>query len=287
MKTDESDEWLSACKVEMDNFVRVECFEPAMTPNRVFKRKEISATEFKFKARLETYSSVATFGAVRLVLALATEHDLKVHHGGATNACLDYKIQIYVKQPDGFDDGTPQDLLLSKALYGLKQSGLAWFVHLTDLLIKIAIHPTLIVTVYVDDILVCSKTSQEIQDIFEALGEAIEINNLGLIKSILDINVSRDPRQVGTELDHDATPLPSKQEYQALIGSLLYCSTKTTPDVAYAVGKLTRNTLTPAQMNLNAARRVVAYLSSTRHIKIYYFKSRPVCADLVDFSDSS
>ncbi|RHZ00395.1 hypothetical protein DYB35_012324, partial [Aphanomyces astaci] len=81
----------------------------------------------------------------------------------------------------------------------------------------------------------------------KSLGEAIEINDLGPVKRILGIDVYRDPRQgtttlsqesyiakvaqrfklTGTDLDQDATPLPSNKEYQALVGSLLYCSTKT------------------------------------------------------------
>eukprot|EP00965_Chrysotila_dentata_P137523 4549219-Pleurochrysis_carterae.AAC.1 len=53
--------------------------------------------------------------------------------------------------------------------------------------------------------------------------------------------------------------------YQSLVGALLYCSTQTRPDVAYAVGMLCRAMGCPTPSLLSAARRVLAYLHHHKH----------------------
>eukprot|EP00965_Chrysotila_dentata_P031813 1060902-Pleurochrysis_carterae.AAC.1 len=45
--------------------------------------------------------------------------------------------------------------------------------------------------------------------------------------------------------------------YQSLVGALLYCSTQTRPDVAFAVGMLCRAMSCPTPELLEAARRVL------------------------------
>eukprot|EP00965_Chrysotila_dentata_P029999 998925-Pleurochrysis_carterae.AAC.1 len=59
------------------------------------------------------------------------------------------------------------------------------------------------------------------------------------------------------------TPPELRSSYQSLVGALLYCSTQTRPDVAYAVGMLCRamSCLTPEL--LDAARRVLHYTCRT------------------------
>eukprot|EP00965_Chrysotila_dentata_P185853 6135887-Pleurochrysis_carterae.AAC.1 len=71
--------------------------------------------------------------------------------------------------------------------------------------------------------------------------------------------------------------------YQSLVGALLYCSTQTRPDVAYAVGMLCRAMSCPTPELLEAARRVLMYLSHHRSVGLRFEKSqRP----LEGFSDS-
>eukprot|EP00965_Chrysotila_dentata_P076519 2526648-Pleurochrysis_carterae.AAC.1 len=45
--------------------------------------------------------------------------------------------------------------------------------------------------------------------------------------------------------------------YKSLVGALLYCSTQTLPDVAFAVGMLCRAMSCPTPELLEAARRVL------------------------------
>jgi len=58
--------------------------------------------------------------------------------------------------------------------------------------------------------------------------------------------------------------------YQELVGALLYLCTGTRPDIAYAVGRLTRYVSAPTVDHLAAARVVLRYLKGTSSLGISY-----------------
>ena len=72
-----------------------------------------------------------------------------------------------------------------------------------------------------------------------------------------------------TQSAEDVSPSLLKQ-YQSIVGSLLYCSVQTRPDVAYAVGMLCRAMGKPtAELHL-AALHVLCYLYRTRELGLRY-----------------
>lgn len=56
------------------------------------------------------------------------------------------------------------------------------------------------------------------------------------------------------------------KRYQSLVGALLYCSTQTRPDVAYAVGMLCRVMSCPSERTMGQALRVLQYLDKHQDI---------------------
>ena len=72
------------------------------------------------------------------------------------------------------------------------------------------------------------------------------------------------------------------RRYQSLVGSLLYASTNTRPDVAYAVGLLCRAMARPSTELLDAALRVLAYLHQHRHVGLRYECSSAPLAGMAD-----
>ena len=81
------------------------------------------------------------------------------------------KENIYMIQPEGFDDGSDRGCLLQKGIYGLKQLGREWYFRLSNLLKSIGfeicpkeqcllVKDEVLLFIYVDDILVMSKTKQ-------------------------------------------------------------------------------------------------------------------------------
>lgn len=60
------------------------------------------------------------------------------------------------------------------------------------------------------------------------------------------------------------------KRYQSLVGALLYCSTQSRPDVAYAVGMLCRVMCCPSAATLGQAMRVLQYLDKHRDVGLCY-----------------
>jgi Reverse transcriptase (RNA-dependent DNA polymerase) len=123
----------------------------------------------------------------------------------------DLNETIYMHQPPGFiDSAHPTHVRrLSKALYGLKQSTRAWFHTLSSFLISLGFHAskydsslfvlhrfgnTIILLVYVDDIIITDSHTQSVQEIISQLQTRFAIKNLGALHYFLGIKVTATPR---------------------------------------------------------------------------------------------
>ena len=82
---------------------------------------------------------------------------------------------------------------------------------------------------------------------------------------------------------HTGKPI-SQLEYAKIIGSLMYAMTCTRPDIAFAVGKLSRFTSNPGPQHWLAIRRVLRYLKGTINYGITYSGEPPI---LEGYSDAS
>ena len=72
--------------------------------------------------------------------------------------------------------------------------------------------------------------------------------------------------------------------YQAVVGSLLYLSTKTRPDIAYAVSSVARYCANPTKNHWIAVKRILRYLKGTCNYGLLYRKDTP--AELTGYSDA-
>ena len=72
----------------------------------------------------------------------------------------------------------------------------------------------------------------------------------------------------------DARSAADVKAFQSLVGGLLYASTNTRPDIAYAVGMLCRVMSKPTPELHAAALRVLGYLVRTKHLGLRYQASR-------------
>ena len=68
----------------------------------------------------------------------------------------------------------------------------------------------------------------------------------------------------------EQTSYATKFLYQNIIGALLYLSTHTRPDIAYAVGVLSRFSKTPNYRACKAVIRVLIYLRGTLDVGIIF-----------------
>ena len=60
--------------------------------------------------------------------------------------------------------------------------------------------------------------------------------------------------------------------YQSIVGSLLYAGVTTRPDIAQAVGVVSKFCANPSQSHLTAAKRILRYLKGTVYLGLSYKK---------------
>ncbi|KAJ9520612.1 hypothetical protein QJQ45_007481 [Haematococcus lacustris] len=294
------------------------------------KRDATGAIE-KFKARLvakgfmqvsgvdvgDVYAPVSKHTTLRALLALAAARDMEVHQIDVEAAFLNGTLQpdevIYVQQPEGFEEGSPNTVCrLQKALYGLRQAPRAWHAKLKQELEGMGFFAsesdpalfmlprssgTVYLLVYVDDCLLCTEKGDfdSLNFVKQRLSSVFGIKDLGQTRWFLGMQISRDRAQGTLQLDQQqyikellstysmteahskAVPMApgtklvkegdaldiAHNSYSALVGSLLYLSCCTRPDIAYAVGALARHMASPTQQHWAAAKTVLSYLNGT------------------------
>ena len=93
-----------------------------------------------------------------------------------------------------------------------------------------------------------------------------------------------DSKPVSTPVNHNVklvacekpNDMCNQQLYQAVVGSLLYLSTKTRPDIAYAVSCVARFCAKPTKEHWTAVKRILRYLKGTRNLGLIYREDTPV-----------
>ena len=158
------------------------------------------------------------------------------------------------------------------------------------------------VLIWVDDILIAAPGVGVVNLVKKQLGEKFEVRDLGEAAFFLGMELARDrgartlklsqrkltkellgrhslaagkPRGVpmpqGTKLTREGELLDtSKFRYSELIGSLLYLSVCTRPDISQAVGALARYMAAPTVEHWQAALGVVRYLAGTEGLGIIF-----------------
>ena len=96
-------------------------------------KARLVAKGFKQKADLDffdTFFLVTRITSIRLLIAIATIFDLKIHQMDVKTAFLngDLEEEIYMDQPEGFIEPEQESKVykLNKSLYGLKQAPKQW-----------------------------------------------------------------------------------------------------------------------------------------------------------------
>jgi hypothetical protein len=146
--------------------------------------------------------------SVRLLFALAAQQGWRVHHMDVKSTFLngDLKEEVYVHQPSGhaIPGKEGKVLRLRKALYGLRQAPRALNVKLDSTLKgmgfgqsphEAAIYRrgnggnTLLVGVYVDDLVITGTKDAEVVAFKEVMTATFQMSDVGLLSFYLGIEV--------------------------------------------------------------------------------------------------
>ena len=163
-----------------------------------------------------------------------------------------------------------------------------------------------ILAIYVDDIIIASHSESQLNHIKSSLCNQFQMKDLGLLKYFLGVNIVQGHGGSEISLNQSAyteglldrfqmsecnavqTPMDSSLKlekanensklidtslYQSAVGALLYLSTRTRPDIAFAVSKVSRYCSMPTDVHWLAVKRILIYLKGTVNYGIVYTKS--------------
>lgn len=322
----------------------------------VFKTKRDQHGKIiKYKARLvakgfmqihgidydQIFSAVVRFGSIRIILVIAAAEDLVVESIDIDTAFLNAGISevIYLEQPQGFRQRGPngEELVckLQKAIYGLKQASRNWNLTINEWLVneyhmeqsladtcvyvkKIGESQKLIVTVWVDDLIIAGSTQHIVDDFKAAIGKRFKMKDAGELKWILGMEVVRDRskrtikisqtsylqqvlerfgmdqcKPVGNPIEGVLRRIEGGKPdttYMSIVGSLMYASIVSRPDLTFSVQVLSRHFQSCGPEHLAAAKRVLKYLKGTMDRGIIYGgttgSTGEPSAKLLGYSDS-
>ncbi|CAI7732948.1 unnamed protein product, partial [Closterium sp. NIES-54] len=165
----------------------------------------------------QVFAPVGKLTSGRVLLAEAAVKGWHVQQEDVDHAYLNVVLQeeVYVRQPEGFDDGTGRVYRLRKALYGLKQAPRAWNEEIGTTLIaagfdrsacdealyiRFVDEAPVYVLVYVDDLLLVSPRLELIGQVKEVLAQRYQMKGLGEVSTYLGVEVRRSVKDGWLEI---------------------------------------------------------------------------------------
>lgn len=178
----------------------------------------------------------------------------------------------------------------------------------------------IILLVYVDDICVAAKALSQVQWFKNEFQKAFKIKDLGEMKKILGIRITRNRKKRTLRMDqshylsefldeldmstdkHEKTKIPmngydalrsagpndrriSPKDYQHKIGKLMYAAMHTRPDFCFALGRLSQYLGDPAHHHGQALKTLLRYIRSTIDLGIEYGPPESSGSSLKAYSD--
>ncbi|SCZ92888.1 BZ3500_MvSof-1268-A1-R1_C064g00310 [Microbotryum saponariae] len=259
----------------------------------------------------ETFAPVARFSSIRSLLALAAANGLHVHQADIDKAYLhgDLDHDIWMTTPRGFDLPTDKISAIRRRAPD----------HCVYSRIDDRRRPHYI-ALYVDDLLMISPDLAEIERVISGLEQRYGVKRLGPAEYILGIQIRRledgsialsqeryimdvlarfhfDTTTRGTTVPMtpglSLTAIPGqgteriRSWYLQAIGSLLYISLGTRPDIAFAVSYLARFANNPGRRHWIAVKHILRYLRATYRDELVYACGETRITGVVGYSDAN
>ncbi|MFM2290751.1 MAG: hypothetical protein RIS29_564, partial [Bacteroidota bacterium] len=314
-------------------------------------KENVDGSVSRFKARLvargftqrygihydKTFSPVVKIQSVRTLLAAAFLAKMHIHVFDIDVAYLNGEMDIvnYMKMPQGFEQynekGEPMVCNLKKGLYGTKQAGRMWNIvlvrYLTEelqfivtrsdpcvMILKGKLSPngeSMILTIYVDDSMIASRSIELIDIIKKKFKEKFGIRDMGPIKWLLKIQIERrkekgvevlwlgQPQYIEHVLDSfadwvpiggrkimtpmivgwkhdDVSPLLIGEDlewYRSVIACLSYLALQSRLDIMFATNHLAQFSRAPRVCDKMAVSRILGYLKNFPDLGPTYFRT--------------
>jgi hypothetical protein len=174
-----------------------------------------------------------------------------------------------------------------------------------------------IVAVYVDDLIIITEHQDEMDRIKQSLKERFKMKDMGILHYCLGVSVDVDQVAGHVKIGQgqyilkmleryglmDANPVSTPMDpsvrlvkddgqskpvdsvlYQSMVGSLLYAATGTRPDIAHAVGVVSKFNGCPTEAHMTAVKRILRYLKGTKDLTLQYVKGSG--DNMIGYSDA-
>ena len=161
------------------------------------------------------------------------------------------------------------------------------------------------IAVYVDDIVLAGKSDKRMTEVKQALAKQFQVKDMGELHYFLGVNIVQDSntgevcigqpayaanlvqkfgmehaKAVNTPVDVSMKLVKASEEdecvdqkcYQSAVGSLLYLSTATRPDITYAVSNVAKFSANPTKQHWIAVKRIFRYLKGTLNYGLLFSK---------------
>ncbi|KAK8547548.1 hypothetical protein V6N12_031685 [Hibiscus sabdariffa] len=199
----DSEKWLEAMRSEMDS----------MSDNQTYKGRLVAKGYLQIHSidYDETFSPVAMFKSIRILLAIAAFHDYEIWQMDVKTAFLNGKLEedVYMTQPEGFvtPGNAGKVCKLQRSIYVLKQASRSWNLHFNDAIkefgfIRNEDEPCVykkfsgsivsFLILYVDDILIIGNDIPTLQSVKAWLSSCFSMKDLGEAAYILGVKIYRD-----------------------------------------------------------------------------------------------
>ena len=163
-------------------------------------------------------------------------------------------------------------------------------------------HDPFIIAVYVDDIILAGTTDVKIAEVKQSIADRFEVKDMGELKFFLGVQIIQqsgkiwmgqstyaenvlkkfgmeNAKPVATPADSNSklvkaeeldSELHNQAEYQSAVGSLMYLSCATRPDITFAVSNVAKFSANPTEEHWTAVKRIFRYLKGTVSYGLQY-----------------
>ncbi|KAE8708956.1 hypothetical protein F3Y22_tig00110332pilonHSYRG00622 [Hibiscus syriacus] len=293
----------------------------------------------------EVFSPVVRHSSIRILLTLVAQLNLELAQLDVKTAFLhgDLEEEIYMTQPEGYKDGGCEKWVckLNKSLYGLKQSPRQWYKRFDSFirrkkytrskydhcvnLQKLKDGYFIYLLLYVDDMLIASKSKKEIDKLKAQLNQEFEMKDLGEAKKILGMEICRDRQRwklcltqkqylrkvlqcfgMNENTKHVSIPLAShlklssqlspktneereymkKVPYANAVGSLMHAMVCTRPYISQAVEVVSRYMHDPGEGHWQAVKWILRYFQQIVDVGLVFEQDETLGQCVVGYVDS-
>ncbi|GKD95841.1 retrovirus-related pol polyprotein from transposon TNT 1-94 [Tanacetum coccineum] len=261
----------------------------------------------------EIFSPVVKMTTIRLVLSIVAAENLHLEQLDVKTAFLHGHLDedIYMTQLEGFQSAGQEENLvckLNKSLYGLKQAPRQWYLKFDNFMqragykrcaidhccyLKKVDSYSIILLLYVDDMLVAGFDMAEIKKLKRQLSQEFEMKDLGKVLekfNMKDAKARCQPLGDHFKLNKKQAPKTealrrrmAKVPYALAAGSVMYAMVCKRLYIAHVVGAVSRFMSNLGREHWKAVKWLLRYLKGTSKATLYFSRKEVI---LEGFSDS-